>query len=96
MIWDVAPDGTGVMTMELVGIGTGTMPMTDGEVAQLAQMTHWGMWGRTDSVPDNANTLWIDDLEYTTNRVPGVIPEPSTLLLVICGALGLVATRRVR
>jgi hypothetical protein len=70
---------------------TGTLTLTEAEVDALGDLTHWGLWGRTASSPDDAgNQLRIDDVTFTGNPVP----EPASLGLLALA--GLVAARRRR
>jgi hypothetical protein len=59
MDWDSA---TSTLTFDLNGdVGT----LVVGSPGDIPDLTHWGMWGRTDSSPDNGNVLWIDDIQMT-------------------------------
>jgi hypothetical protein len=88
-VWDAVGDGTGVFSFTLGANPTTTLALTDGEVAQLPPLTHWGIWGRTDSSPDDAgNRIFFDDIQYTA------VPEPASLSLLAMGVLAGLRRRR--
>jgi hypothetical protein len=90
MNWDTDGSTSATLTMNLNG-NIGTVVVSGGDFGDIpTNFTHWGMFGRSGASPDNANTLWIDDITYTGNAVP----EPASLGLIGLGAL--VGLRRRR
>jgi hypothetical protein len=89
MDWDSA---TGTLTVDLNG-DVGTLVLGN-DKNDLPDLTHWGLWGRTNHSPDNSNFIWIDDLQYTGNAPP--IPEPTSLALLGLGGVALLGRRRSR
>jgi hypothetical protein len=87
MNWDTNGTTSATLTMNLNG-NVGSVTVSGGDFNDIPTMTHWGMFGRSGAVPDNANVLWIDDLTFTA------VPEPASLGLLAIG--GLVALRRRR
>ena len=84
MDWNV---GTRTFTMTL-GANSGQVTVPLGDLPGMPIVTHWGLWGRTGASPDNANTLFIDDVTYTA------VPEPASLGLLSLGGLALARRRR--
>ena len=80
MNWDSTAN---TLTMNLNG-NIGTLVLSEGDLNDVPDLTHWGMWGRTNASQDNANGLWIDDVTFTA---VSVVPEPASL-----GLLSLLAT----
>jgi len=83
---------TNVFSFTLGGVTSNMPALTEADVTALGDLTHWGLWGRVNSSPDDAgNQLRIDDVTYTT---PNAIPEPASLGLLSLGGLALIRRRR--
>jgi hypothetical protein len=67
MDWKFA---TRTFTMNING-ASGSISISAGNMSSLPALTHWQMFGRINSTPDNANTVWFDDLTYTAISLPG-------------------------
>jgi hypothetical protein len=75
---------------------TSTHTLTEQQVTDLGDLTHWGLWGRTNpgtaNADDAGNQLRIDDVTFTA--AAAIVPEPASLGLLSVAGLALLRRRR--
>jgi hypothetical protein len=83
--------GIKTLTMTLGG-NSNSLVISDGNFPDMPTLTHWQMFGRTNASPDNANTLWVDDLTFTA--ASAIVPEPASFGLLSIAAAAAFCRRR--